>query len=1064
MSARRRGGRARIGRLNPAVLWHRARLLSPVAARSLLLLLVLSAILTAGGYEWANASSEPASPSRRQPGDALSCLASAPADTALVASVTYVYEPASGSASPSNIPVYVMDKEQWERYQQRSSTYTPNVRAADYLEQAQINDGCLFIPTVSTLADSLYLVLLDGNQGIATWWTFDWAGPGPELQELYVYPDRIHWTDVDNDGDGRPEARWDIEGYRDVQSYFLRPPEVILAPPFETTPLVLVHGLHGTDRSLGKLADSLMSQGYEVWQFHYPHSQDVRYSAALLADALDQVLSRHQTMTSADLVGHSLGGFVIRTYVQGMALAGGPGLSRTVSFNGDARKVVILGTPNHGARSGNLVLAGELESALWENGKRCAILPGIFGMLSRDKYEPAYKQIALASTLVWDLNARPFPDLGGDSGPTDDYLVVSGDWEPLRDPALGDCPVEEGDPNDLFVAVSSASLLRAGIPLVIVNKHHGGLVGTGLLGGSATETARIIAEFLGDQLDAGDTGMFKHYFSDSQQAFDAGYRNAMVLVKYYDAQGNQAEAPIQLCSVSRSTCTNTLVPNYGEDGSVSVETPSGPTYYHYNDREGDVDWGIVIPLAGSEEEFSVPTLPDAPPFKLYAGQTVLVTLREEVAPTPPASSTSTALVIDVSGSMESTWQGGIKIESAKSAATQMVNMMEAESQVGGISHRVSVASFSSDAYLNLNLTDDHAEARETISWLSVLGNTNIGAGLTVANGELATANQSSSRFIILLSDGMTNEGLTPDQIIAGPVQDARNAGICIYTVGFGDSGDIDEDLLKRIASESACGEYYYASDAYRLESVYVEIRHRALGELIGSFTGQVAQGQTVQPGEVTVDSNRDQLAATLNWPGSSLDLILTDPTGRQVDEGYPSANIFVDARPVYFIIENPKPGVWQVAVVGTDVPEGVTSFNVLLSTREAETPIPTDNSAPILVTTAILLCLLVACVVYFTRAPAVGVWVLGAHPAGFVPLRRGALAIGRSPGCTLVLTDDKVSRNHAEIHRAAQGYRVRDLGSTNGTFVNDQRIKSQVLRDGDEIKVGDTRLRFQSRR
>jgi hypothetical protein len=390
--------------------------------------------------------------------------------------------------------------------------------------------------------------------------------------------------------------------------------------------------------------------------------------------------------------------------------------------------------------------------------------------------------------------------------------------------------------------------------------------------------------------------------------------------------------------------------------------------------------------------------------------------------------------------------------------------MEAESQVGGISHRVSVASFSTDAYLDLNLTDDYVQARQTISWLGAAGSTNIGAGLTVANDELATADQSSSRFIILLSDGMTNEGLTPDQIIAGPVQGAKNAGTCIYTVGFGDSGDIDEDLLKRIAQESACGKYYYASDAYRLESVYVEIRHRALGELIGSFSGQVAQGETVEPGEVTVEPGRDQLAATLNWPGSSLDLILTDPTGRQVDEGYPDASIFVDARPVYFIIENPRPGAWQVAVVGIDVPEGVTSFNVLLSTREGATPTPTDNSGVILVATAMLLCVLVMGVVYSTRTPPVGVWIVGDHPARFVALRGGSLTIGRDLGCSLVLTDEKVSHTHAEIRRAAEGYVIRDLKSTNGTFVNEKKVRSQVLSEGDEIRVGDTRLRFRGRR
>lgn len=434
-----------------------------------------------------------------------------------------------------------------------------------------------------------------------------------------------------------------------------------------------------------------------------------------------------------------------------------------------------------------------------------------------------------------------------------------------------------------------------------------------------------------------------------------------------------------------------------------------------------------------------------------------------VAPTISAA-TSTALVIDISGSMANFWQGGIKIESARSAATQIVNMMESESQVGGISHEVAVATFSTDAYLDLPLTSDFDEARNTISWLGTVANTNIGAGLTVANEELESADPQSSRFIILLSDGMTNEGLLPDEIISGPVREARDAGACIYTIGFGDQGDIDEDLLRRIARESACGEYYYATDTYRLESVYVEIRHRALGNIVGNFSGYVGQGETDPVGQVTVEPGQDQLAATLNWRGSRLDLIVTDPTGRQVDEGYPGASIFIDARPVYFIIENPKPGVWEVAVAGIDVPEGITDYNVILSTREGVIPPPTDNTGLILVVMAAMVCLVVGFVILTTRQPAAGVVVAGVEPATLVGFRRGLLTIGRGSRNNMPLSDPKVSRNHAQIRRTPQGYMIHDLNTTNGTFVNEEKITSQILRDGDEIRVGDTRLQFRSRR
>ena len=69
--------------------------------------------------------------------------------------------------------------------------------------------------------------------------------------------------------------------------------------------------------------------------------------------------------------------------------------------------------------------------------------------------------------------------------------------------------------------------------------------------------------------------------------------------------------------------------------------------------------------------------------------------------------------------------------------------------------------------------------------------------------------------------------------------------------------------------------------------------------------------------------------------------------------------------------------------------------------------------------------------------------------------------IGREQASAdLVLSDSNVSRRHAELARTDAGWTIADLGSTNGTRVNGQRVTSQVLRSGDVITLGLIELQF----
>lgn len=90
----------------------------------------------------------------------------------------------------------------------------------------------------------------------------------------------------------------------------------------------------------------------------------------------------------------------------------------------------------------------------------------------------------------------------------------------------------------------------------------------------------------------------------------------------------------------------------------------------------------------------------------------------------------------------------------------------------------------------------------------------------------------------------------------------------------------------------------------------------------------------------------------------------------------------------------------------------------------------------------------------FARWEAALVVVEGGAEGAEHELRRRRVVIGRGPGVDLAFADPEMSQQHAAIEFEDGAFRVLDLGSTNGVYVNDERADERELAHGDRIRLG----------
>jgi pSer/pThr/pTyr-binding forkhead associated (FHA) protein len=98
--------------------------------------------------------------------------------------------------------------------------------------------------------------------------------------------------------------------------------------------------------------------------------------------------------------------------------------------------------------------------------------------------------------------------------------------------------------------------------------------------------------------------------------------------------------------------------------------------------------------------------------------------------------------------------------------------------------------------------------------------------------------------------------------------------------------------------------------------------------------------------------------------------------------------------------------------------------------------------------------------VFLARNRASLVVIEGPSAGSEYELNSLSYVIGRSSDADLTLNDDAMSGNHAAIELGSSGFKIRDMGSTNGTLVNGSKVNAADLKHGDKIKIGEHTLQY----
>lgn len=277
-----------------------------------------------------------------------------------------------------------------------------------------------------------------------------------------------------------------------------------------------------------------------------------------------------------------------------------------------------------------------------------------------------------------------------------------------------------------------------------------------------------------------------------------------------------------------------------------------------------------------------------------------------------------ALIIDSSGSMRRNDPGNIRL----TAARLFLEAMHEED----FATVIDFDTWWRVAHSLAGLKWEKSSLKQAVSRINSLGGTNVGLGLEAAYNELLKAPFDNTKAALLLTDGRGR--------YANQAQRFAQKGWPVYTIGL--SHAADTALLQKIAAETG-GRYYFLEDPEGLINVYLEIYNLAFaGTAVAMWKEPMQTGETRQI-PVTVPSDQISSQFLVTWPGSTVGVTLVTPNGQtitpQTAQADPHISYLSGPTYVFYQINEPAAGEWQVNLEGIDLAEGGEPVTVQVSAR-----------------------------------------------------------------------------------------------------------------------------------